>query len=160
MAFFNTYEGLISFIIASALAFSLFLISPESTVPTWIAILLALGIVVVIWGFLIWKSKLPKREPVFSYEIISIENRSILFSTNLIAFFPVDSYFTLYIKKNKIEFKLGIGRVIHIQDKNIVHATIIYSESKESPTSELIRISPTISIDDITYFLSKEEIYN
>ena len=113
--FFKTYEGLIAAIISLLFAISLFLISPSSVLPTWICIMLGAIILFMIWGFLIWKRKLPEVPPSFLVNMIQInDDNHILFASNMIYFFQVDSYFTIYYKKNNIERILGIGRVIHI----------------------------------------------
>lgn len=76
----------------------------------------------------------------------------------MIDFFQVDSHFTIYYKKNNIERILGIGRVIHIQNKNIIQATITYLTKEPSLFCEELRIAPTISLKELTYLLKYENV--
>lgn len=157
--FFKTYEGLIAAIISLLFAISFFLISPSSVLPTWICIMLSAIIVFMIWGFLIWKRKLPEVPPSFLVNMIQItDDNHILFASNMIDFFQVDSYFTIYYKKNNIERILGIGRVIHIQSNNIVQGKIISPSKEQSLLCEELRIVPTLSLKQLSYLLEYEDM--
>ena len=157
--FFKTYEGLIAAIISLLFAISLFLISPSSVLPTWICIMLSAIILFMIWGFLIWEGKLPEVPPSFLVNMIQItDDNHILFASNMIDFFQVDSYFTIYYKKNNIERILGIGRVIHIQSNNIVQGKIISPSKEQSLLCEELRIVPTLSLKQLSYLLEYENM--
>lgn len=158
--FFKTYEGLIAAIISLLFAISFFLISPSSVLPTWICIMLSAIILFMIWGFLIWKRKLPEVPPSFLVNIIQItDDNHILFTSNMVDFFQIDSYFTIYYKKNNIERILSIGRVIHIQSNNIVQGKIFSPSKEQSPLCEELRIVPTLSLKQLSYLLKYENMH-
>ena len=86
------------------------------------------------------------------------DDNHILFASNMIDFFQVDSYFTIYYKKNNIERILGIGRVIHIQSNNIVQGKIISPSKEQSLLCEELRIVPTLSLKQLSYLLEYENM--
>ena len=154
MRYIIRQENFLTAIITTILALLVWFISPYDLLPAWTFVISSVLFLFTLWCLIIQKfdydkklSLVPSNVP-FEPKIVRVNHQKceLLFTVNIKNILTTNSFFLILSKINGFEYIIARGRVVSINEADLIQATYdMLQDVSELPPQENLIIKPTIT---------------